>query len=56
MTFALVFVEELINRIVDRTRNLENIDTGKLMVLLIELDNLRSELECKAQESSGQKC
>ena len=41
----VVFVEGLINTIIVKTRNRKNIDTGKLIDLLIELEKLRLELE-----------
>jgi len=40
-----VFVEELINKIIVKTKDHEDIDTGRLINLLAELERLRLELE-----------
>jgi len=52
----VVFVEGLINLIIVKAKNLKDIDTGKLIELLSELERLRLELEYKMPESAGEKC
>jgi len=44
----VVFVEGLINLIIVKTKDHKDIDTGKLIELLSELERLRLELEYKA--------
>ena len=51
-----VFVEGLINMIIVRTKNLKDVDTGKLVELLSELDRLRDKLEYKTPKKAGEKC
>ena len=50
------FVEGLIKLIMDKARGQKNIDTGKLVELLSELERLRLELEYIVPESAGEKC
>ena len=52
----VIFVEEMINLIIVKTMNHENIDTDKLIELLAELDRLRLELEYKTPEKAGEPC
>jgi len=52
----VVFVENLINLIIVRSKNHKDIDTDKLVELLSELDRLRNELEYQTPERSGEKC
>jgi len=52
----VVFVEGLINLIIVKAKNHEDIDTGKLIELLSELERLRLELEYKMPEGAGSKC
>jgi len=52
----VVFVEGLINMIIVEAKSLKDIDTGKLVELLSELERLRLELEYKAPEKAGAKC
>ena len=49
----VIFVEGLINMIIVRTRDKEDIDTGSLIDVLVELEKLRLELEYKDR---GAKC
>jgi len=51
-----VFVEGLINMIIVKSKNHDNIDTGKLIEILSNLERLRLELEYKTPESVGTKC
>ena len=50
------FVEGLINMIIVKAKDHIDIDTGKLIKLLTELEILRLELEYKAPEGSNPKC
>jgi len=52
----VVFVEGLINLIIVRVQNQKDIDTGKLVELLSELERLRLELEYTVPESAEEKC
>ena len=52
----VVFVEGLINMIIKKARNHKDIDTGKLIELLTELERLRLELEYKTPERATEKC
>jgi len=52
----VVFVEGLINLIIVKVRNQKDIDTGKLIELLSELERVRLELEYKMPEGAGRKC
>jgi len=52
----VVFVENLINMIIVKVQNQKDIDTGKLVELLSELERLRLELEYIVPESEGEKC
>jgi len=52
----VVFVEGLINLIIVKSKDHQDIDTGKLIELLSELERLRLELEYKLPEGAGQKC
>ena len=52
----VVFVEGLINMIIVKAKNQENIDTGQLIELLSALERLRLELEYKAPKKAGVKC
>jgi len=52
----VVFVEGLINIIIVKTKQNKNIDTGKLIELLSELERLRLELEYKAPERAKETC
>ena len=52
----VVFVEGLINLIIVKAKKLEDIDTGKLVELLSELERVRLELEYRAPKRSGEKC
>ena len=51
----VVFVEGLINLMIVKSKNQKDIDTGKLVELLSELERLRLELEYKAPKRAGQK-
>ena len=50
----VIFVEGLINMIIVRAKNHTDIDTGKLIELLTELEKLRLELEYKRPERIGE--
>jgi len=50
------FVEELINMVILKSKEHLDIDTGKLIELLTELEIVRLELEYKAPEGSNPKC
>jgi len=52
----VIFVEGLINLIVDRAENQNDIDTGKLIELITELGRLRLELEYIKPEERIVKC
>ena len=52
----VVFVEGLINMIIVKAKKLNDIDTGKLIELLSELERLRLELEWKKPEKREVKC
>ncbi len=52
----VVFVEGLINMIIVKAKELEDIDTGKLVELLAELEKVRLELEYKTPVKTGEKC
>jgi len=52
----VIFVENLINMIIVKTRKMKDIDTGKLIELLIKLERLRLELEYKKPERVTEKC
>ena len=52
----VVFVENLINLIIIKSKYLKDIDKDKLVELLSELDRLRNELEYKSPERAGEKC
>ena len=52
----VVFVEGLINMIIVKAKNHKNIDTGKLIELLTELERLRLQLEYKEPERISEKC
>ena len=52
----VVFVEGLINLIIVKVKNQKDVDTGKLIELLSELERLRLELEYKMPEGAGRKC
>ena len=52
----VIFVEGLINLIIVKVRNQKDIDTGKLVELLSELERLRLELEYKTPVCAGEKC
>ena len=52
----VMFVEGLINMIIVKAKEHEDIDTGKLVELLTELERLRLELEYKAPAKAGEKC
>jgi len=50
------FVETLINQIIVKAKYYKDIDTGKLIELLSELERLRLELEYRVPERAGEKC
>ena len=50
------FVEGLINMIIVKAKNRDDIDTGKLIELLSDLERLRLELEYKTPVGSGTRC
>ena len=52
----VVFVEGLINHIIIKAQNNRDMDTGKLVELLSELERLRLELEYRVPERTGEKC
>jgi len=52
----VVFVEGLINMIIVKAKNRQDIDTGKLVELLSELERLRLELEYKVPARVSKKC
>jgi len=52
----VVFVEGLITRIIKKAKNHEDIDTGKLVELLSELERLRLELEYITPTGADEKC
>ena len=52
----VVFVEGLINMIIVKAKEQQDIDTGKLVELLSELERLRLELEYKTPVRAGGKC
>jgi len=52
----VIFVEELINMIILKSKKHDDIDTGKLIELLSALDRLRLELEYKTPERATEKC
>jgi len=52
----VAFVEGLIKLIIDKVRNRQDIDTGKLIELLSELERVRLELEYRTPERTGGKC
>ena len=54
--YDVIFVEELINLIIVKAKDQKDIDTGKLVELLSELERLRLELEYRAPERAGEKC
>jgi len=45
------FIENIINTIITKTRTRGDIDTGKLIALLMELEKIRLELEYKDNEA-----
>ena len=52
----VIFVEGLINLIIVKAKDHKDIDTGKLVELLSELERLRLELEYKTPEKAGEIC
>jgi len=52
----VVFVEGLINMIIVKAKDLKDIDAGKLVDLLSELERLRLELEYKTPKKAGVRC
>ena len=52
----VIFVEGLINLIIVKVKKLDDIDTGKLVELLSELERVRLELEYKVPVKAGEKC
>ena len=52
----VVFVETLINQIIIKAKKYRDIDTGKLINLLSELERLRLEHEYRVPERTGKKC
>ncbi len=52
----VVFVEGLIHMIIIKAKKHEDIDTGKLIELLTELERLRLELEYKTPERAKETC
>ena len=52
----VVFVEGLINIIVDKANYQQDINADKLIELLSELERIKLELEHKTSEKAGAKC
>jgi len=52
----VVFVEGMIGLIIDKVNHRQDIDTGRLIELLAELERVRLELEYKQSEKAGEKC
>lgn len=52
----VIFVEGLINLIIVKTKNLDDIDTGKLVELLSELERVRLELEYRTPKRTRETC
>ena len=52
----VIFVEGLINLIIVKAKKLDDIDTGKLVELLSELERVRLELEYRAPKRTKETC
>jgi len=52
----VTFVEGMIRFIIAKMNNRKDIDAGRLIELLSELERLRLEHEYSASESAGEKC
>jgi hypothetical protein len=52
----VIFIKGLMGMMIDKAKYLNDIDMAKLNELLAELEKVRSELEYKAPEQSGEIC